>query len=736
MADQIEEVEDPTEVDDFTGEVPVHGILAPEGVPTGDGRMFAKGALTQRDLPVPLQYQFVTSHGGDTSHVATVGRVDKIWRDENDLLWWSGAVSVMKPYSDEVIAGIADRTVRGVSLDGDDAAGQKMRMEVNGMEQEVMVFTSIRTSALTIVSIPAYQEAYIAFGSDPEEGITAAAALKDCGCGEKSFTVMQDTPGPDENLPDPEDRTGALITLLPEGSDPVNDASSEDEAHLTFIWLGDTTEAEWDFEAMDAAVQGYAAGASGAITVPVRERGTLGDEDADVLFLEPTESLLAFRDGLLENETVRGAYDAAEQFDQWQPHVTLGYPEGVENGPAVGEYMGEEVTFDRIALWVGAERIEYPLGQAESADGGVFTITPEVLDRLMQGGSIQPGRWPVQISEPETESFAPGTKDGPGWITHPKPTSRIRRYWVSGEGAAKIRWGAPGDFNRCRMQLVKYVQNPDWLAGLCANMHKEALGVWPGRENGAHRAVTAAGSLGTTSPLVTLTASAAEEALVFDARLFDNPGLTGPTQMRVDTKTGRVWGHIAAWGICHIGIPNECVLAPRSSMNYSPFKTGVIDTTDGVARVAKLTYGVGHPNTRLRASRASAHYDRTDAVRAYVNVGEDSFGIWFSGVLVPGLTDRQILEFKAIGSLSGDWRLVGSNLELIAAVAVNTPGFPIPEVTFESDNQISLVSAGVVTAEDDVFSGVSDDRSARLDSLKESFRGHLVDEVTRNISRF
>jgi hypothetical protein len=51
------------------------------------------------------------------------------------------------------------------------------------------------------------------------------------------------------------------------------------------------------------------------------------------------------------------------------------------------------------------------------------------------------------------------------------PTERIRRYWTKGKGAGKIRWGAPGDFNRCRTQLAKYVQNPDWLAGLCANMH-------------------------------------------------------------------------------------------------------------------------------------------------------------------------------------------------------------------------------------------------------------------------
>ena len=36
-------------------------------------------------------------------------------------------------------------------------------------------------------------------------------------------------------------------------------------------------------------------------------------------------------------------------------------------------------------------------------------------------------------------SVAPGkTEDGPGWLTHPVDTDRLRDYWTKGEGAAKI----------------------------------------------------------------------------------------------------------------------------------------------------------------------------------------------------------------------------------------------------------------------------------------------------------
>lgn len=62
---------------------------------------------------------------------------------------------------------------------------------------------------------------------------------------------------------------------------------------------------------------------------------------------------------------------------------------------------------------------------------------------------------------------------------HPVATERLMAYWAEGEGAAKIRWGVPGDFDRCRMHLGKYVR-PDEVNGLCANLHHRATGAWPG----------------------------------------------------------------------------------------------------------------------------------------------------------------------------------------------------------------------------------------------------------------
>lgn len=62
---------------------------------------------------------------------------------------------------------------------------------------------------------------------------------------------------------------------------------------------------------------------------------------------------------------------------------------------------------------------------------------------------------------------------------HPMDTERLMVYWAHGEGAAKIQWGIPGDFDRCRVELGKYV-GPDVVDGLCANLHHKATGAWPG----------------------------------------------------------------------------------------------------------------------------------------------------------------------------------------------------------------------------------------------------------------
>lgn len=54
---------------------------------------------------------------------------------------------------------------------------------------------------------------------------------------------------------------------------------------------------------------------------------------------------------------------------------------------------------------------------------------------------------------------------------------RLQNYWTRGKGAAKIRWGTPGDLTRAHRHLAKYV-GPQRAWGLAQKFHKSLMGVY------------------------------------------------------------------------------------------------------------------------------------------------------------------------------------------------------------------------------------------------------------------
>jgi hypothetical protein len=267
--------------------------------------------------------------------------------------------------------------------------------------------------------------------------------------------------------------------------------------------------------------------------------------------------------------------------------------------------------------------------------------------------------------------------------------ANLAAYWTRGEGAAKIAWGTPGDFNRCRQQLGEYV-SPGQLSGTCANLHHRALGVWPGQEAAAE-AITAA-----------------VQGVSFTAGDFAPRELDGPTPLTI-TDDGYVFGHVAAWGTCHTGFSGQCILPPKSKTNYALFHLSGIKLDDGsTLRVGKLTVGGGHADPKYGIRPATQHYDDSGFGAALVRAHEDTWGVQVAGRIIPGTPQEKIDELLR-SPLSGDWRNYQGNLELIAALGVNVPGFPVipkdaqalaaagtPVVGVVDGVQVSLVAAGIV----------------------------------------
>lgn len=177
---------------------------------------------------------------------------------------------------------------------------------------------------------------------------------------------------------------------------------------------------------------------------------------------------------------------------------------------------------------------------------------------------------------------------------------------------------------------------------------------------------------------------------------FTNPDLSVPTGITVSPE-GRVYGHAALWGTCHIGQAGLCVTPPQEE-DHPYFMTGAVYTAEGeMVSVGQITLGTGHAPIDVNHRVATEHYDNTGTAVADVAVGNDAHGIWVAGSVRPGTPVERIHELRASGQVSGDWRNIGGKLRLVGLLAVNVPGFPVPKVRaqYTGGHQLALVAAGL-----------------------------------------
>jgi hypothetical protein len=88
---------------------------------------------------------------------------------------------------------------------------------------------------------------------------------------------------------------------------------------------------------------------------------------------------------------------------------------------------------------------------------------------------------------------------------------KLHEYWVHGDGAAQIRWGEGGDWQRCVDHLSKFLADPK---GYCALAHHEATGMWTAQHAEEDKAA-AAGSRDLARAAALQQAFAADAAVEF-----------------------------------------------------------------------------------------------------------------------------------------------------------------------------------------------------------------------------
>lgn len=187
-----------------------------------------------------------------------------------------------------------------------------------------------------------------------------------------------------------------------------------------------------------------------------------------------------------------------------------------------------------------------------------------------------------------------------------------------------------------------------------------------------------------------------DERLLFDPH--NSRWSTPPTVL----DDGRVFGHIAPWGICVRGRPDRCITPPNADLDG--FMRGRAPLAGG-KRTGTIVVGGEHCPVQVGAAAATAHYDKTGRAVADVVVGNDAYGIWFAGRLRPGATDEDIYAFKS-SDVSGHWE-VGKNgqMTLCGLPAVNVGGFPKGYMTAD---EVALAASAAL---DDADCGCDDEEN-------------------------
>lgn len=247
---------------------------------------------------------------------------------------------------------------------------------------------------------------------------------------------------------------GIVLVALPAADDPVHGIGPE-EKHVTLVYLGKTDNLPLNDQGVpwyifddvkDAVTRWLADPSTGG---PLSENfsaatiagvSSLGEESARV-WLFDSPRLVALHDALLTIQTVKNLAGKADQFPSYLPHTTIGYPtEGRTSLDPATEAVAsavDAVAFDRLALWWGDHRVEWPL----TLRGGSMT-EQDWLNRALEFSDrrSEAGMAPSDVLSNFMNHAVSAQKEKPEAIGSKKSESSIG-YALRHAGILGMKWG-------------------------------------------------------------------------------------------------------------------------------------------------------------------------------------------------------------------------------------------------------------------------------------------------------
>lgn len=667
------------------------GLIAPEETPTGDYRIFARNSLSHRRLPKPVMFsrELTSRHNG----AVAVGRLEAV--EHVPGRGWIGSGTFLDPRIIPEVTEAVYLVQQGVSSPSVDLQPNVTAEIVPHPMQpggELIRVLTGRIMGFTFVPYPAFEEVEITVSTEQDALILASAGIQ--------FTVNSSTW---RGLPIAERETvfnyDQVVPRLVEWSGGTS--TKFKRAFLYQVASGDVTSTDSYLLPVADVIDGtltlipravfsaaaFLSGAHGGLPqVPENDQEKLRNVVTDIYAVLQEK----FGDPRLRPPWTRGGRQDAR----------------------------------------GAHNMDMEHFQDDGGDCGNLD-TPDAGDlnqaarecAARRGWAMEGGRYPIRSKEMHGEAdLAKAIRAvGRGGGSHDEIRRHIMKRARSLGLSDRIpeNWTNSGNNDSAGTEPAPFQSDEsredDCPDGKVKNSDGECVDP---EEDGSDMDDNRNYSL-----------NAASEPVHPPRAWFENPKLHAPTPFTV-TDDGRVFGHLASWNSCHTGIGNRCVTAPHSATDYSLFKVGETKCSDGSCiPIGKITLGTGHADPSLGYVPAAEHYDNSGSVVAVVNAGEDRYGIWVAGSLVPGLDDVRVAELRR-SPLSGDWRKYNGNLELVAALAVNSPGFPVLRASLNSEEDLEvLVAAGIVTETVTVDANPDEEKSGRWRRVEDIIRSDRVRRI-------
>lgn len=302
----------------------------------------------------------------------------------------------------------------------------------------------------------------------------------------KPATAPKAPPAADPGLADagkdaaPDFSDGVMVAVYPDpaAADRIaqeiagpDTTTPREDLHVTLAYLGRENEVSMTsddlFKRVSDVLEGERGltGAVGGIGMFPADENAEGEGGAPTWVPVDVVGLTMLREQIVE-----ALGDAVATDHGFTPHMTIGYGLGlIDPLPEI------PVTFGEVRIVYGTQSRSIPLGSADDSEGNPFGT--KALDLLPLSEVVR-----LTAIESLRQQGTEGKAEG-GADRNAGGAEKLRRYWTTGEGGAKIAWDTPGDFTRCVGFLSEHM-TPENAKGYCANRHKEMTGMWPGdRDN-------------------------------------------------------------------------------------------------------------------------------------------------------------------------------------------------------------------------------------------------------------